>query len=639
MSCEPWLAIDSPHLLAAAGHFVEIVYRASIWDEPVRPVFRFHLAEGVTEERIAPGPVAGAGLWVGRVPLGTLRASVSPTCRPGPFGFRIEGVRRRGWFGLLAAGCRTNFRPTRSAVLTRLIGWKPESDVNLAWATGSTPLDAYAGWKRARRRPIELSGLDAPRFDWDSASPIHLYVDARRDTHGLKKTLDSLQRQVFPRWTACVLSDGPQSFGEDPRLSAFPPYEPGFDGAGFIGALHAGDQLMSDALGRVVEAAHRSPSCRLFYGDEERAARSGTLPDFRPGWSPLLQIQTQALGRAVFVRRSQLRSSEELDAFIAEGALPHHLLLEPDHNAVGALRRVLVQIAEAREAPVRPLAPIALKVASKNISAAIIIPTRDQPVRLLQAVDSIHRFSGPMPYAIIIIDNGSVDPATKRLLGALSRREGIQVLDRPGPFNFSQMCNEGAETAGMVDVLVFLNDDTEVLSDGWLGRLASWALRPSTGAVGARLTYPDGRLQHGGVVLGMGGSAGHFGVFAAADAPGWAGRNGVVHEVSAVTGACLAVSRKKFEAVCGFDAVNLPVELSDIDLCLKLADRGWTSLVDPLVHLRHDESASRGGATFRRSAVYEAQRAYFQRRWLVRLRDDPYFHPGMSLFKWEAALA
>ena len=630
LSEEPWLAIEAPALLAAAGGFVEITYRASHWDEPVRPVFRFHLADEVAVDHIAPGPVAGAGVWIGRVPPGTLRASVSPTSRPGLFGFRVETVRRRAWISLIAAGSRTNFRSTRSAVLTRLIGWKPESDTNLAWATGSTPLAAFPRWSNSRSRPVELNGMDAPRFDWASAPPIHLYIDARGEASGLRETLASLDRQVFPRWTASVLD------GEDRCLAALQLDQPGTSEASLVGALRAGDRLEPHALACVGEAAHRHPSSVLFYGDEGRASSSGVRPAFKPGWGPLLQVQMPAVfGGAAFVRASLLGSGEDLDAFITRGALPRHLATASGSAAVVALRRVLLRTRDARDELVVPLAP----VASAGASAAIVIPTRDQPARLRRVIDSIHRFSGPVPYAIVVVDNGSVDPETKRLLQALRLDSRVQVLERPGPFNFSRMCNDGAQAAGRADVLVFLNDDTEVLSEGWLDRLASWALRPATGAVGAKLTYPDGRLQHIGVVLGMGGGAGHFGAFAAADAPGWAGRNQVAHEVSAVTGACLAVAREKFEAVDGFDAVNLPVELSDIDLCLKLAEQGWTSMVDPLVHLRHDESASRGGATFRRSSVYGAQRAYFQRRWLARLRDDPYFHPGLSLFKWEAALA
>ncbi len=624
---EPWLFVEAPALLAAAGAFVEITYRASLWDEPVRPVFRFDLADGTRVDRLAAGPVAGAGIWIGRVPAGTVRASVSPTCRAGLFGFRIEAIRRRSWIELLAMGARRNARSTRSAILTRLIGWGPESDINLAWAIGSTPVADYSAWRHARARPLELDGLDAPRVAWERAAPIHLVIDARRGAAGLAATLQSLQAQLFPHWTACVLGEHPLPAG--PRVSALGPAPAQQAGAGIVGRLQAGDRLEPHALACLAEAADRHPACSLFYGDAERDGPSGLLPVFEPGWSPLLARQA-GLGSGVFVRRALLETAEEARAFHEEAALPARVF----DGSVRAfpLRRVLLRAAASGRSPASASwhAPAA--------SAAIVIPTRDQPTRLRQAVDSIRRVAGAVRPAVVVVDNGSVLPETKHLLEAM-RGEGVVVLERPGAFNFSALCNDGAAAAGPVDVLVFLNDDTEVLGADWLDRLAHWALQPATGAVGPKLLYPDGRVQHVGVVVGMGESAGHFGAFAAADAPGWADRHHLVHEVSAVTGACLAVARAKFEAVGGFDAANLPVELSDIDLCLRLGERGWASLVDPAVRLRHDESASRGGATFRRAAVYEGQRAYFQRRWLSRLRDDPYFHPGLSLFNWKAALA
>jgi GT2 family glycosyltransferase len=187
-------------------------------------------------------------------------------------------------------------------------------------------------------------------------------------------------------------------------------------------------------------------------------------------------------------------------------------------------------------------------------------------------------------------------------------------------------------------VLVFLNNDTEVLAEDWLGRLVVTSLLPDVGAVGGMLLYPDGRIQHAGVVLGMGNAAGHFGAGAAATDPGWQGRNEVLHEVSAVTGACLAVARRKFMLVGGFDAEHFPIELGDIDLCLKLAEKGWRTRLDPRVRLVHKESASRGGATFRRLSVYARERRELHARWLHLLRDDPCFHPGLSLYHNEAAL-
>jgi O-antigen biosynthesis protein len=265
------------------------------------------------------------------------------------------------------------------------------------------------------------------------------------------------------------------------------------------------------------------------------------------------------------------------------------------------------------------------------------MPTRDNPQMLRRAVDSIRAKTPMGTYRLVLIDNGDAGGPAAPLLAELSRAGDVDVIRRLEPFSYSAFCNDAA--AGCREtLLVFLNDDVAVLSDGWLHRLAALAAQPDVGAVGARLTFPDGRLQHVGVLLGMGGSAGHLGAGVPGDDPGWLGRNGVAHEVSAVTGACLAVEREKFEAVGGFDAAHLPIELSDIDLCLKLNARGWQTVIDPAVHLLHEESASRGGATFRRLSVYAGQRATFVERWRHLLRDDPAFHPGLSLYSLSVAL-
>jgi len=178
---------------------------------------------------------------------------------------------------------------------------------------------------------------------------------------------------------------------------------------------------------------------------------------------------------------------------------------------------------------------------------------------------------------------------------------------------------------GSSDVLVFLNNDTQILSEDWLTRLVTHAASPEVGAVGAKLLYRNGRIQHIGVVLGLGGHAGHFGAMAVDAEPGWHARNLVMHEISAVTGACLAVQRWKFERVGGFDAIHLPIDLNDVDLCLRLAEHGWSALLDPEICLLHDESASRGRGTFRRLAVYASQRRHFQARWRAWIRVDPFF--------------
>jgi GT2 family glycosyltransferase len=276
--------------------------------------------------------------------------------------------------------------------------------------------------------------------------------------------------------------------------------------------------------------------------------------------------------------------------------------------------------------------------ASANASAvSIIIPTRDRGDLLEKCVESIFASTEHPAYGIVIVDNGSTAPASLALLDRLGNDPRVTVLSQPGPFNFAALCNAGV-ALGTEPVLLFLNDDTSVRSADWLSRLSLGAVKPDIGAVGAKLLYPDGTVQHAGVSLGIGETAGHFGAGAPEADPGWAGRHSVLHEVSAVTGACLAVERRKFAAVGGFDSMNLPVELNDVDLCLRLSESGWKTVCLSEVSLWHEESASRGGAKFRLLKVHQEERMHFVRRWRRLIRDDPYFHPAFSLFRRQQAL-
>ncbi|MGH7881184.1 MAG: glycosyltransferase, partial [Candidatus Binataceae bacterium] len=211
------------------------------------------------------------------------------------------------------------------------------------------------------------------------------------------------------------------------------------------------------------------------------------------------------------------------------------------------------------------------------------------------------------------------------------------VLEQAGAFNYSKLSNAGAR-ATKAPYLVFLNNDVQILDSNWLKNLMRWAVKPGTGAVGAKLLFPNGKIQHAGVVLGMGGIAGHVYRRSHAALPGYLQQLRTTREVLAVTGACLATERKKFDAVGGFEEEHLPVDLNDIDLCLRLAERGWTNLWTPDATLIHVQSASRG---IERDPfeLYRRERSYFTRRWGEALRDDPYFHPAFSLFSQTPMLA
>ncbi len=636
-SRDPWLRVEGLDARGLRGCFLTLTYRSSLWDPPARPVLRFVQEGGGVVERIAAAPIAGAGSWTGRVPPATVRLSISPTNRPGRFAFAVEGARSEAWPLLLARGLRNRPRATRSAILTRLIGWRPESDVNLAWAIGSTALDRFAAWRRARTRPLDLAGVDRPRFAWDQARPIRVVVrhDGRREA--LERTLAGLKAQVFTRWTAMIAPALPFAVTADARVTVAmtsDSLDPG--GANdWTCVLASGDVPDPTAFAIVAERAHRDPTCLLFYGDALVANEGGEpIPLFKPGWSPRLQKARPYIGDWLFVRDLASWPEQARSSYLRSGEIPVSLTDALSPDVIQPLHRILGVVASRPKLHHAQLAPPERPAAE---SVALIIPTRDHPVMLSRLVASIRTHSRAGGFQIVVVDNGSVGAETAVLLDEWRRQPDILVLSHPGPFNFSRMCNEAAR-ASRGDVLVFLNDDTEIRTVGWLDRLVAHALDPSIGAVGAKLTYPDGRIQHVGVLVGMGESAGHFGALSPADDPGWTDRNVVTHEVAAVTGACLAVARDKFEAVGGFDATHLPVELSDIDLCLKLNGRGWQTIVDPAIHLMHEESASRGGATLRRLAVYDRERAIFVERWRHVLRDDPTFHPGLSLYRWEAAL-
>ena len=221
---------------------------------------------------------------------------------------------------------------------------------------------------------------------------------------------------------------------------------------------------------------------------------------------------------------------------------------------------------------------------------SIIIPTRDRWSLLQQCLRSIEERTTYKRYEVIILDNDSTEPEAIHGLNAVASKH--RVLPFPGAFNFSALNNFGAAQA-RGDYLLFLNNDTQVVDPDWLGAMLEQAQRPEVGAVGARLHYPDGRIQHAGLVLGIGGVADHAFRGLSGDAFSYFGLATVVRNVSAVTAACMMVRRGAFDEVHGFDE-RLEVALNDVDLCLRLRQRGYLVVYTPRAHLYHHESGTRG---------------------------------------------
>jgi GT2 family glycosyltransferase len=261
---------------------------------------------------------------------------------------------------------------------------------------------------------------------------------------------------------------------------------------------------------------------------------------------------------------------------------------------------------------------------------SIIIPTRDGLALLKQCLDSIFAHTLYQNFEIIIVDNGSVRPETLKYFDEVSQRPNVRVLRDELPFNFSALNNRAARVA-TGEFLCLLNNDIEVISPDWLNEMVSLANLPHAGAVGACLWYPNDALQHGGVVLGLGGIAGHMHHMMQRGHYGYFGRAVAMQNLSAVTAACLVVKKSVYDEVGGLEE-ELAVAFNDVDFCMKLLKAGYRNIWTPYAELYHHESATRGSdhdpVKYERF-VSEIRR--MEARWEGWFERDPAYNPNLSL--------
>lgn len=266
---------------------------------------------------------------------------------------------------------------------------------------------------------------------------------------------------------------------------------------------------------------------------------------------------------------------------------------------------------------------------------SIIVPTRDRVDLLKTCVSSVQDKTAYANWEIIIVDNDSAEQETVNYLKIIQQKDcRVKVLHHPGHFNYSAI-NNCAVSKCSGQVLVLLNNDIEVISPDWLNELVSHAIRPGVGAVGAKLLYSDNTVQHAGIVMGMGGVAGHVHRFIDSDAPGYYHRASVAQNLSAVTGACLAIVKDRFLSVNGLDE-NLEVAFNDIDLCLRLLEAGMRNVFTPWAVLYHHESLSRGtNDTPQKQALFEKEYANMKNRWPEKLNVDPAWGSYCEVVRFE----
>ena len=406
--------------------------------------------------------------------------------------------------------------------------------------------------------------------------------------------------------------------------------------------IEGGGLPRSHALYVFADALRNSPEFSLAYSDEDYLCEGNTPnnPWFKPEFSPLLASQGVLLGRMVALRIAETDTVGILEKLLSDSVdvaefIRDYALALGEERALHIPHVLFHDFFAQRD-------PITVKFGLPEIlpKATIIIPTKDRWDLLGPCLESMWSSDWPLELLdVVVVDNGSSDPETLTMLDKLESERKIRVIRDARQFNWSRLNNLAAsESDG--ELLVFLNNDTEVDDPAWLKKLAAHALRPGVGAVGCKLLYPDRTVQHGGVIAGIHGVAGHAHLFIQADEGGYCNLANLDHEVSAVTGACLAVTRKNFELAGGFNE-DFRVAFNDIVFCFTLHTLGLRNVYvsDPL--LIHHESKSRGfDDTPEKLALQQAEA---RRTWGIHaelMRDDPFYSPNLSLWKpYELAFA
>ena len=424
----------------------------------------------------------------------------------------------------------------------------------------------------------------------------------------------------------------------------------------FVALLSEGDKLSERCALEVAKAVDRTKAVEIIYGDEDLIDADGdrARPWFKTDWDPDAMLAADQLGRSVFIRKALMvqaapRRADDLAVWeydlvlrAAENALPdaiHHIPAVLCHRAVaspvagmeGRRRAVEAHLERTGQTGcfVTPAAAETLRIIrptpQPELLVSIIVPTRDKANLLQTCVDGLlHRTDYPM-FEIIIVDNGSEEAATKRLLGALAHDPRVRVLTYDQPFNWGAI-NNFAVAQARGEIVVLLNNDTDIIDRNWLSELVSQAVRPEVGVVGATLLYPDQTLQHAGIILAPGAAIDHLARHSPADDAGYRGRLAMVRAATAVTGACVALRRDVYVELGGVESANLCVAWSDTDLCLKAWERGYRVLMTPFARLFHLELATRGSDERPEAAArFNKERDWMRTRWGARLNVDPFF--------------
>jgi len=507
----------------------------------------------------------------------------------------------------------------------------------------------------------------------------------------VERSVQSLLQQLYTRWELLIIVD-PRAVEEvnaymaglaDTRIAVISSHteQEMIDAANnaiarataadLICLLDENDELTVDALYAVVKEMHET-NAELIYSDNDYIKENNVLcePQYKPDLSPDLLLSCNYIGKTIFIKRETLvnagglqtgsmpsysydlalRIVERTDKiahiarFLYHRNVPSFPALQEDSNERAADdgdRRALERTLK-RQGITGTVSPgtfcgtFRLQRAIKEKPlVSIIIPFRDEPEHLEKCINSIIKKSTYDHFEIIGIDNQSIEEKTRFIIDYFKQGDRrIQFYSFLKPFNYAAINNLAVTKARGAHILL-LNNDIEIITPEWIEALLEHSQRKEVGAVGAKLYYKDGSIQHAGVIIGLGGIAGHIYRYYRDPFDEFNYRLCLVHNVSAVTGALLMLKKELYEKVNGMDEEHLPVGLNDIDLCLRLREKRLLNVVTPYCGAYHQEAISRGpDETVGKVLRFYREAVYFKKRHTGILADgDPYYNKNLPRFK------
>lgn len=433
----------------------------------------------------------------------------------------------------------------------------------------------------------------------------------------------------------------------------------------YIALMDAGDILAKNALYEVAKVLNCQKDLDLIYSDEDEIDSDGKrlCPHFKPDWSPDTLLGLNYIHRLAVIKTENIKkvggfvpdmeNAQDYDLFLkvtektdrvyhipkilyhrrnTEKMVENEALYEAERKAImKALKRRGVKAKVEKGLGLN--CHLVMYELEKEPMVSIIVPTKDYAEVTETCLKSIYKRTKYKNYEVIVVNNRSEEEVTYKLFDKYKKKyKNFRVIDADMEFNYSKINNLAVKQA-KGEVVILLNNDTEVLTSEWMAWMVGYALQSHVGAVGAKLLYPDDKIQHAGVILGLGQSrvAGHAYVDKSREELGVDGRLCVPYNYSAVTAACLCIEKKKYEEVGGLDE-KMKIAFNDVDFNMKLLDKGYYNVFLPMIELYHFESRSRGLDTSpEKQERFEREMALMKKKWKEKLVEDKYYNANLSL--------